>query len=100
MQSFMKIKKNSLKITYQFSKNMLEKILILNLSNQIFLKLLVTPSLNFVCYENKQIKYTTNVKIEYLNTYIFPNEKSVFVEEIGEIKPDSEKYENYPIFNF
>lgn len=48
----------------------IEKILILNLSNQIFLKLLVTPSLNFVCYENKQIKYTTNVKIEYLNTYI------------------------------
>ncbi len=43
--------------------------------------------------------------IEYLNTYIFPNKKSVLVENLGFINIQlneklPEKYKNLPRFNF
>lgn len=43
--------------------------------------------------------------IEYLNTYIFPDDRSVLVEKIGFVNIHSgevlpKKYENIPRFNF
>lgn len=41
--------------------------------------------------------------IEYLNKWIFPNEQSKFVENLGQIEFDAtlpEKYRDCPVFNF
>ena len=49
-----------------------------------------------VCYNEEDF-------IEYLNTYLFPNEKSVFVKNLGWIDFHSKlpaPYCDYPEFNF
>lgn len=48
-----------------------------------------------VCYTEKDF-------IEYLNTYIFPKEKSTFVKNLGwvEKKNFPEEYKKCPAFNF
>ena len=49
-----------------------------------------------VCYNEDDF-------IEYLNTYVFPDEKSVLVKNLGWIDFDSKlpaPYCNYPEFNF
>ena len=51
---------------------------------------------NIVCYTESDF-------IDYLNTFIFPAEKSVFVKNLGPIYPEDdlpEEYKNYPYFNF
>ena len=50
----------------------------------------------FVCYNEETF-------IEYLNKWIFPNQISMFVENIGWIESESQipqKYTNCPWFNF
>ena len=47
--------------------------------------------------------YNEDTFIEYLNTYIFPKEKSVLIRDLGWIDFDSklpEPYCDYPQFNF
>ncbi len=49
-----------------------------------------------VCYNEEDF-------IDYLNTWVFPNQKSLFVENIGWIANDEDiphKYHNCPQFNF
>lgn len=51
---------------------------------------------NGVCYNEDDF-------IDYLNTYLFPNEKSVFVKNLGWVDFDSKlpaPYCDYPKFNF
>ncbi len=55
-------------------------------------------------YRKKQgLCYNEDDFIKYLNTYKFPEEPSVLVENLGWIDYDCllpEKYRNYPDFNF
>ena len=52
---------------------------------------------------NGYLCYTEEDFIGYLNQYLFPDEKSVFVKNIGltdYVKNIPEEYSDYPFFNF
>ena len=54
-------------------------------------------------HTDEGVCYTENDFIEYLNTWVFKNEKSTFVESIGWIDSTDdipEKYNDCPMFDF
>lgn len=49
------------------------------------------------------VSYDEKDFIKYLNTWVFPKQLSVFIENIGQVKSDAdipEKYKECPVFHF
>lgn len=49
------------------------------------------------------VSYDEKDFIKYLNTWVFPEQPSVFIENIGQVKSDAdipEKYKECPVFHF
>lgn len=52
---------------------------------------------------NGGVCYNETDFIEYLNTWLFPNEKSIFIETLGWVESEKDipqKYKEYERFNF
>ena len=49
---------------------------------------------------NQGLCYNQEDFIEYLNNYVFPNQKSAFIKDLGWDGDSLPEYKNYPYFNF